>query len=178
MRDVWEMFPEGLPSDYCDQVVARAMQLPVEEGVIGSSLGEGEPAPIRRSNVRWFDQDGLDRALRDDVMFLCRKANRKSFGFDLVEPQSLQFAEYHGSEGGNFNWHQDINWNETTAYNRKLSFIAQLSDPGDYEGGELEFMGYPSLGALGKKRGCVIIFPSFIHHRVTPVTSGVRYSLV
>lgn len=59
---------------------------------------------------------------------------------------------------------------------RKLSLSIQLSPPYDYSGGQLEFQNIDSPADRGI--GSLIAFPSFIQHRVTPVDSGVRSSLV
>ncbi len=178
MRNFWEMWPEGLTSDYCDFLLERAQQLPPVEASVHEGEGAYAVPHIRRTLLRWFDADGQDRAIADTVMFFARKANRNSFGFDITEPVQIQFAEYHGTNNGHFDWHQDVNWTAPTATDRKLSFIAQLSDPADYEGGDFEFSGYPSPAADFKKRGSVLIFPSFLQHRIRPVTWGIRYSLV
>ena len=64
---------------------------------------------------------------------------------------------------------------------RKLSMVIQLSDPKDYEGGILEIHAnehYPPPPDELKRRGTIVVFPSFLRHRVIPVTKGVRYSLV
>jgi PKHD-type hydroxylase len=64
---------------------------------------------------------------------------------------------------------------------RKLSVTVNLSDPGDYTGGDLEFLN--GIGQLLtqpelRQRGSIVVFPSTLGHRVTPITSGVRYALV
>ena len=68
---------------------------------------------------------------------------------------------------------------------RKLSMTVNLNKPEDYEGGNLKFDFGPH--AAGKRfhecveirpQGSIIIFPSYVYHQVTPVTSGTRYSLV
>jgi len=61
---------------------------------------------------------------------------------------------------------------------RKLSLVLQLSDPKDYEGGELILHLSEEPTVVPKKQGYVTIFPSFVLHEVTPVTSGTRHSLV
>ena len=68
---------------------------------------------------------------------------------------------------------------------RKLSMTLNLTDPDDYSGGDLKFDFGPHMGRGRFKtckeirpRGSIIIFPSFIHHQVTPVTKGTRYSAV
>jgi len=68
---------------------------------------------------------------------------------------------------------------------RKLSMTINLSEPGSYEGGNLKF----DFGPHSEKKrffecteirpqGSIIVFPSYIYHQVTPITSGTRYSLV
>ena len=57
--------------------------------------------------------------------------------------------------------------------------MIQLSDPNDYEGGDLQFFDclyYPDAADI-RQQGTVIFFPSFIYHQANPVTSGIRYSL-
>jgi PKHD-type hydroxylase len=59
---------------------------------------------------------------------------------------------------------------------RKVSVVISITDPDTYEGGEFEFIDgtKPDI----KQRGSILVFPSFVEHRVTPITSGTRYSLV
>ena len=65
---------------------------------------------------------------------------------------------------------------------RKLTAIIQLSDGEDYEGGDFEF-GLTDKEGNGlikgnRTKGCLIIFPAFLSHRVTPITKGKRYSII
>ena len=62
--------------------------------------------------------------------------------------------------------------------NRKLSCVIQLSDPNDYEGGDLQLNNGSGVVTIEKKKGRVVFFSSFVLHRVTPVTNGTRISLV
>jgi PKHD-type hydroxylase len=61
---------------------------------------------------------------------------------------------------------------------RKLSMVLQLSDPSEYDGGDLEFYVQSEPIKAEKKKGIVYVFPSWVLHRVTPVTRGTRRSLV
>ena len=61
---------------------------------------------------------------------------------------------------------------------RKISISIQLSRPEDYDGGDLELMYGTEPQKLDRTRGAFIAFPSFMLHRVTPVTRGTRWSLV
>ena len=81
--------------------------------------------------------------------------------------------------GGKYKWHTDCGAKETST--RKLTAIVQLSDETLYEGGNLEFGITDKSGknyTAPRTRGSIIIFPSFLSHRVTPVTKGRRYSLI
>ena len=60
---------------------------------------------------------------------------------------------------------------------RKLSLVVQLSDPADYQGGELQVLSAEEPTTFSKARGTVVVFPSYVLHRVMPVTSGTRFSL-
>jgi PKHD-type hydroxylase len=105
------------------------------------------------------------------------KANAECFGFDLNGFQEFQIAEY--KEGGHYELHDDMRISDRPTM-RKLSLSVQLSDADDYTGGDFEFadnIGTPQQVHMQKK-GTAIIFPSFVTHRVKPVTSGTRYSLV
>jgi PKHD-type hydroxylase len=80
------------------------------------------------------------------------------------------------SDNSHYDWHQDINPN-TFNSPRKFSLVLQLSDPSEYEGGNLEIFS-DKIHVVEKKRGMVVGFPSYMPHRVTPVVSGIRKSLV
>lgn len=103
--------------------------------------------------------------------------NAKNYNFDLsgiFEP--LQFLQYDSSILGHYDSHVD-----SGALNippRKLSFVIQMSDPSEYEGGELQLCTYSDPYSIPKKKGRLIVFPSYVLHRVTPVTSGLRKSIV
>jgi len=110
------------------------------------------------------------------------------WGLDLVGLGTMSILRY--SEGSHFGWHVDTLVYDTTAYTqfpeagvleRKLSVTINLSDPADYEGGDLEFLnatGQRFAQSELRERGSIVVFPSTVGHRVTPVTRGVRYALV
>ena len=91
------------------------------------------------------------------------------FGFS----DALQYTVY--GPGHKFDWHVDIG--AGAASNRKLSMTIQLSDASAYEGGALQFISAPDL-AMPKTRGTAVLFPAYLAHRVSDVTSGIRHSLV
>ncbi|WP_420385103.1 2OG-Fe(II) oxygenase [Roseivirga sp.] len=103
------------------------------------------------------------------------QSNQERYGFDLLGfHHELQLAKY--GEGDFFDWHLDFGAGEIS--HRKLSISVQLSDPNEYEGGDLQFMINKNFYNAPRTKGTVVIFPSFIMHRVTPITKGVRQSIV
>jgi PKHD-type hydroxylase len=61
-------------------------------------------------------------------------------------------------------------------YDRKITAILVLSDPSEYTGGSLEFEDGQVYTNIAK--GSLITFPSYIRHKVTPVTKGIRVAIV
>jgi PKHD-type hydroxylase len=112
------------------------------------------------------------------VGILVKEANNNAFGFDLNLMREIQFTEYRAENEDHYKWHEDLSWRVNKASHRKLSVVIQLSDQGDYEGGDLELQHEAPEPEALKRQGTVIVFPSFHSHRVTPITKGVRYSLV
>ena len=166
-------YENAFSDDEIARVLALAADIAPEEATLGSerSVNTG----IRRSLVRWMEVRAENVWLFDKVTALIGDANNVRYGFELAglfEP--LQVAEYR--EGAFFRWHKDHGAGPHTI--RKLSITVQLSDPGDYEGGNMEFIHSPDLETADRSRGTAVVFPSYVMHRVTPVTSGVRRSLV
>ncbi len=128
------------------------------------------------------------------------RANRENFLYDLrcIDGESIQYTRY--AEGQFYNWHNDAGLasqykpvsvgnraeglgqdflNENIEMVRKLSFVLQLSDPDDYEGGNLQMLDESGrLYVAPRQRGTVILFDSRTQHRVQKIKSGVRKSLV
>jgi len=143
---------------------------------------------LRDSNVAWIDQQWLYDAIHPYV----QEANEKAgWNFEWHWTEPAQYTIYR--KGQHYDWHQD-SWPYAYEPNRgtlagkvrKLSVTCNLTDPKEYSGGELEFY-QPQNPKLKKKlikckeilpKGSIIVFPSFIWHRVTPVTKGKRTSLV
>ena len=173
-----EMWSGALPGPYCDYLVDRLSKYPERPATIGFADGFREEPAFRSSVIRWLDPFGADDDITGRIMQYVRNANRSVFGFDITSLNEIQFTEYHAEANGHYDWHQDV-WLENPApYDRKLSVSIQLSKPEDYDGGLLEFQNSPQPDASFLAQGSVIIFPSFLTHRVMPVTRGIRRSLV
>lgn len=177
MRNAWEVWTGGLTAEECDAIVKRGRSYPEQAATIGFDDTKRDDRGYRSSRIRWLDAT-KDQDIVSRLMQFVHASNRTNFGFDLVAPYELQFTEYHGTASGHYDWHQDV-WLESPApFARKLSVVIQLSDPAEYEGGDFEFFGLQAPGAAFAPRGSVLVFPSFLQHRVLPVSKGLRRSLV
>ena len=113
-----------------------------------------------------------------------RMANKDNFLYDIsdIENNMIQYTQY--NKGDFYKWHTDMDIcdiNEPDQLVRKLSFTLQLTNEDEYTGGNLEFADYDDSTyrfSVPKSRGTVIVFDSRVPHRVTPVESGIRKSLV
>ena len=113
-----------------------------------------------------------------------RMANKDNFLYDIshIENDMIQYTQY--NKGDFYKWHTDMDIcdaNEPDQLVRKLSFTVQLTNEDEYTGGNLEFADFDDSTyrfKVPKSRGTVIVFDSRTPHRVTPVESGIRKSLV
>ena len=134
---------------------------------------------LRSTNVKMHFPTDDTYWFFEKFLSVTEHINAQCFNFELLGFDQFQYAEY-VPPNGNYNAHMDMMLGEhILTIPRKLSFSLCLSDPSEYEGGELEFLidgtGYQKVEQC---RGRIVAFPSFIMHRVTPVTSGKRKSIV
>lgn len=133
---------------------------------------------VRSSSVKWIPQNPQWGWLYEKLMNMAVEANNTLWKFNLYSViDQIQYTEYYASEGGHYTWHQDFGPGNPSL--RKVSITVQLSGPDEYEGGDLEYwQGGDNIVKSPKDRGVVFIFPSYMMHRVTPVTKGTRRSFV
>ena len=142
---------------------------------IGGGNGGVVDSKIRRSQVSWLNNSEETRWVFEKLAGVVSKMNAQYYRFDLTgfgEP--IQLTAYDQSENGMYGWHQDYG----AGISRKLSVVLQLTDPAEYEGGNLQVMTSGEPQNVRKQRGLIALFPSYILHQVTPVTQGNRQSLV
>lgn len=136
------------------------------------------PKDIRISDIAWIHPSQNTVWIFDKLSWILRQLNGQYYRFNITGfNESIQYTTYYGKqeEGGHYKWHSDHGRDAP----RKLSLVLQLSDPNEYEGGNLEiFSSQGEILTIEKKKGFLTMFPSFRTHRVTSVTSGIRKSLV
>lgn len=155
-----------------DRLIADHAAL-VKEGQLG---GGGADQRVRRSRVAFLGMEPKYRWLYDRVWAAAQECNRLFFNVDISAVEgNLQLARYDSSDQGFYDWHTDFAGFRPL---RKISVSVQLSRDEDYEGGDLELLFANQAEPMERTRGAFIAFPSFVLHRVTPVTRGTRWSLV
>ncbi len=139
-------------------------------------IGDGVVDPaIRKSNVAWIAATDQTMWIYDKLAFIARRINAQFFNLDVdCFVEDLQYTVYNG-DGDYYGWHIDKG---LTPAPRKLSLSMHLSDPSEFEGGDLQIQTGPAPLTLEKVQGMVRFFPRYVLHLVTPVTRGTRRSLV
>ena len=158
-----------------DWLQERARQATQRAQVGGADGGEVNDQ-IRRSELNWLNKDPDCEWVFQKLSHVASKLNADYFGFDLTGfGEALQLTNYNESNQGTYIWHQDFG---SSGVSRKLSMVLQLSDPQDYQGGELQLLTRKEPTSIKKKRGLITVFPAWTLHQVTPVIKGNRQTLV
>jgi PKHD-type hydroxylase len=178
MLGLWQMWESCIPGEVCDAIVEEGKKLQSIDGAVTTQLLVD--SKVRSSKIAWIHHENED--FKEVWSFVERKfheANSNAFGVDVGFLRNLQFTNYTADTEGKYDWHVDVFWEKNEMYNRKLSMVIQLTDPDTYTGGNLELDCHipPDVNSL-RKKGTLIVFPSFVSHRVTKVESGERNSLV
>lgn len=142
---------------------------------------------VRRSEITFLEEDIVRE---NDCLNICRKIfkqveriNDEVFAFDLMFIEPFQIARYGSEIQGFYRPHTDTDSFQDNI-TRKISFVIQLSDLNEFEGGDFIYMGgygepenVTQENPEKMQKGNIIVFPSFVPHAVMPVTKGIRYSL-
>jgi len=189
-------FKDAIPHRVCDNIIKYGVSQNESLGLTGKFSKEKKDLnkkqiknlkKTRNSNVVWMSDPWIYREIYPYI----KEANEQSgWNFQWDASEICQFTKYKKNQY--YDWHTD-SWDrpyEEGQYKgkiRKLSITVSLSDSSEYKGGELEFCfknEFPNKKEKIRKceeilsKGSLVVFPSFIWHRVKPVTKGVRYSLV
>jgi PKHD-type hydroxylase len=173
----WENF---LTDDEINKILARPEWLNVSDACVGGGSGTMEiNKNIRTTDVSWLGLNPDTAWIWEKLVNVIADVNSQFFKFNLTgcyEP--IQLGIYKETDQGHYNWHIDASPTDCHAP-RKLSMSLLLSDPLEFEGGQLQIKtNNDEERTLEMIKGRAWFFPSYILHRVTPVTKGVRRSLV
>lgn len=158
-------------AEECDRIVAFGLGLPLTKGEATSA----DLAPkARNSTITLIAPSPQSQWMFDRVFGVVGRLNRQYWQFELSGSERIQFSRY--VEGEYYDWHMDLAARGTLS-RRKVTITVQLSDAGDYDGGELEVNLGTTSRAASRAKGWLIAFPSYGLHRVLPITRGTRFSL-
>lgn len=164
---------DAFASSDIDRIVEIGTGLTQAQATVGPG---GVDPSVRQCQTAWIAHNPETAFIYDALAWVARSLNGQFYDFDLFGfVEDLQFTTY-GPGGDHYDWHVDKG--QPGQAPRKLSMTLQLSDPMDYAGGDLEIWGENLPTPVTKRKGLIAAFPSYTMHRVTPVTAGVRHSLV
>jgi PKHD-type hydroxylase len=173
----WEGF---LTANEIKKILAMPEWKNAKDACLGTSVGNSEiNKKIRTTDVGWLFLNKDTQWLWEKLTNVIADVNSQFFKFDLTGCyEGIQLGIYKESDKGHYDWHTDAT--ATDKYvPRKLSMSLLLSDPSEFEGGDLQVKTYSDeIQTLNMIKGRAWFFPSYTLHRVTPVTKGVRRSLV
>lgn len=174
MRQNWQLYPKNMDEETIQKIIELAEQTDTKQA--GTFNSEEFDTRIRSSRVSWLSEHEW---IRQRLYQYVNHANINAFRLNVFDMSTVQYTEYHASEGGHYDFHHDVDWQRNDGFDRKISVTVQLSDPSEYEGGEFVFTEVNSpVPEESKQKGSVLVFPSVLGHKVLPVTKGVRKSLV
>jgi PKHD-type hydroxylase len=162
--------------DEISWILENHQDVPYETATI--SADKNVEDEVRKSRIKWLRYDHYSQFdwLYERLQQAIIRGNEKYWNFDLhTMPEHIQYTEYQEG-GGHYDWHMDMGHQYLSM--RKVSITMQLSHPDEYEGGDLQFMRSQWVENAPRNFGSVIVFPSYMLHRVTAVTKGTRKSLV
>jgi PKHD-type hydroxylase len=164
----------ALSKEFCRSALEQVDWATSNTAVIGQLETPVIDPKVRRTDIIWQDfMQPLGCIARAYIDIANQSAG---WGYLLNSQEQTQIGRYKSVDEGYYDWHMDAG-PPKDGVQRKLSISILLSDPSEFEGGELQFKGIEDRKIL-TKQGSIVVFPSFIEHRVTPVTKGVRYSAV
>ena len=182
----YRVWPRAVPDALCHLLKAMGDDLTAIKATLYT--GEQQQGVLdetkRKTSVGFWDETHWVNGL---LMHYVALANRQTWQFDLSFIAGVQYATYDG--GGFFDWHKDefdmpfgpLAPTHHIGLNRKLTAVLNLTDSDAYAGGDVllkDAWGNTLTPEGMREKGSVVVFPAYIVHTVTPVTSGLRNSLV
>jgi PKHD-type hydroxylase len=171
--------------DELDQIEFLSKTKPLNKATTVSTLDGSivDDNPLRISSNSFHAIQEENEWFFEKLNLAIESINNSVYGFELYGYKDYQYAEYEGSVAGKYGVHMDLIMTDAKPANlldtRKLSMTLLLSEPGkDFFGGDFLIHEGGSPTRIPMKRGSLVFFPSFMLHEVTPVTEGLRKSIV
>lgn len=175
-QDPFIFYEQIIPEKLVDLMVEELSRYnrSYAQGQIGDRTTGATFDNMRSSKVSWMYEDDWVCSIFAHYFHI---ANKEQWEYELNGLDGIQITRYDVND--HYTWHSDYGTAEDERYTRKLSATILVTDPSEYEGGDLEFIDYHNnLVVAPRQKGTMVVFDSRVPHRVTPVTKGQRISLV
>jgi PKHD-type hydroxylase len=176
VRDLWRMWPESISYDVIEEIESICSEnLIINRATSGNNSTSPHDHLDGMRGGEYRTADGIDD-LNNLILGYVNQVNEEVFRFDIEKLGDVTYTNYgkYRDTGGNSRcWHMDSSFSSPKAIQKKLSVHIQLADPTEYEGGDFIFKDVenPPADKL-RKKGTVLVFPSYLEHKITKVTSG------
>lgn len=162
----------------CNKIIDTAKNDYAAKASIGTDGAGKQDLSIRNVDNYYVHLNEDTRWIYEKIMFAVGLANYEHYQYNISGiVHELQLLHYRSDDGhGHYDWHVDIG--HGTAACRKLSLSIMLSPEDKYKGGDLEVDNHGTPVKAFREQGSINMFPSYMLHRVTPVTEGERWVLV
>jgi PKHD-type hydroxylase len=168
---LYAFWDKAFTEEECNSIVKIAQN----KGLMKGATTGDDPTKSRNSHISWLNPSDNLQWFYERLTGIAVQLNDEYFKFDLYGiNEGLQFTNYKAPSG---KYGKHIDRGIDTAV-RKLSISVQLTNPDEYEGGELCLYDGDTTFPMDKTQGTLMIFPSYVLHEVKPVTKGERNSLV
>lgn len=176
MAQPFFLWKKAMPNEMIEKIHAAAAVLPVGDATVGTYENRKTDDKIRISNLSWIHYNEQHKEIFDFMQAKIDSINYWHFGFKLTGMEGFQYTRY--APGGHYKYHNDVIAKKEDEQ-RKLSVVVSLTDPLEYDGGNFLLNAHGDNPRIFKfDKGDIIAFPSYVPHKVEPVQSGGRVTLV
>jgi PKHD-type hydroxylase len=174
--ECFAIWRDGFTEEEIEKIVFLEKLQIFDKGLVSNNI---EPEKdVRDSDISWIHPDENSDWVFRRMADITTRVNYDHFLYDIDSIQAMQYTKY--SVDQHYTWHWDVTFGWEN-FQRKISLVMLLSDPEEYEGGEFEICingNLDDIRSFKPKKGDIIFFAAWMPHRVKPVTSGERKSLV
>lgn len=187
LKNNYFILEEAVTNRFCDHVIEYGKYLKEQVATTWgynpdtlSDYDRKELEKTRKSKITWMSDNWMYREIQPVIHEVNALAG---WNFQWSMTESFQFTKYEGNQKQHYDWHTDSGDADDNGLTRKISASLILANDDEYEGGDFQIcIPNPNQNKIIniklKQKGTMIFFPSFVWHRVVPVTKGTRYSLV
>jgi len=174
MYDYW-IWDSVVPKWFCEEQIKALDWNQTKDAEVFKENTSVMDKEKRITDIIWLENNRPIGCIAQTYVHLANK--EAGWNFDLTSCEKIQIGRYSANNKGFYDWHSDDGLKpKQNNLVRKLSISILLSDTNNFNGGVFEFKNFKDQPVM--KQGSILVFPSLIEHRVSPVTLGTRYSAV